>query len=654
MKSTKLIGAWLIAGLLFVILAAHLPVVYTIFYHSLTGMPTSVDGSIDLSGQSAAKTVVLDGKWSLYWNRLITTEPQSEEKSDFLIRVPGYWSDYQMDGKYLPVNGYASYRLTLRGFSDVHPVTVYLPDFGSAYRVTIDGKLTAESGTISTDAAKVYTTPKAKLYPVTLSASGTHTVIVEVATTRFSGLYMAPLLEEYDRVATADNARNTLRLILFGAALFSFFILLLADAFAFRQNRRSPWVTVLGFLALLRIMLTTEFYSTWQNTFFFNLSYEATNALMFLVTFALIYLLIFLVRDFFGVAFSIREKWAFLAYYVALYLLYLFVPRGFYNRYLNVLVPVAAFALAIYAFFKLYCHRMQMPKYGLLLYGGVVLAITGLIIDCYYINGNLYLNLSPSLLILFTVFLIIVSIVYALRSANLYNEFAVSASQLEAAKSQIVMQKEYYDVLSGQMNEIRGIRHDQRHFAGVLERLSDEEQYEEMKNFLREYVQRTDTEPLPVFCKNIVANSVLGYYSLQAKARSVPLHCICVIPKQLSIGDGDLCIVLGNALENAIEACEKLSDPTLRFVRIETRTLGGQLLIKIENAYNGRLNEIESGYLSTKRGRQHGIGLNNIRKVVEGCGGFVKTQHSETVFTLMAAFPLPEGTNANQTAVDPK
>jgi Signal transduction histidine kinase regulating citrate/malate metabolism len=641
MKAGKHTGAWLIAGFLFVLLTAHLPVVYTLFYHPLTGAPTAQNGAVNLSEQSASQPIVLDGKWSFYWGRLINAKPKPEEKPDFLIRVPGDWSNYQIGGKYLPASGAASYTLTLKNFSDPRPVTVYLPDFGSAYRVYLDGKLTAESGTVSGNLSKIDTTPKAKLYPVTLSAPADHTVAVDVATNGFSGLYMTPVLREYAAAAGGEAVRNDLRLIFFGIALFAFFILVAVYGISFRHSRRSFWLPVLGFLVLLRIMLTTEFYSTWRNTVFGGLSYEATNRLMFFVTFALLYLMIFMTRDFFGVPFSKREMWVSLIYYAALYLFYLFVPRGYYNRYLSILVPVLAFATTVYDFFKVYRRRQNMPKYGLLLYWGVVLAVTGLILDCYYIGGSVYLNLSLSLLVLFTVFLMILSLTYALRAADLYNEYAVFASRLGLAQAEIAMQKEYYCALSEQMNEIRAIRHDQRHFAGVLQRLSDEGQYEKLKDFLRGYARQTDTEPLPVFCENIVANSILGYYFLQAKTRSVPLHCACVIPGQLPVDDSDLCVVLGNALENAIEACEKLPDTAMRFVRVETRPMGGQLLVKIENAYGGKLDIGENGYHSTKESRQHGMGLRNIRKVVEGCGGFLKTEHSETVFTLMAAFPLP-------------
>jgi uncharacterized membrane protein len=529
----------------------------------------------------------------------------------------------------------------LKGLEAVRPVTVYLPDFGSAYRVFLDGKLTAESGTVSAAASEVFTTTGVKLYPQTLSAGSEHEVVIEVATTRFSGLYMAPVLKDYNRAIQEDGSRNSLRLILFGTALFSFFVLIAGYILSFWTDRRSLWLPAIGLFVLLRIMITTEFYSFWQDTVFFHLSYEATNPLMFFLSFAFKYLLIFLIEELLGIAFSRKEKLGLLIYYVVLYLLYLFIPHGFYNRYLSILLPVCAFAVEVYAFFKVYHNRRRMKKYGLLVYWGAVLAITGLIIDCYYINGNIYPNLSLSLLLLFSGYLMILSLVFSVQAADVYRDFAVSSARLAQARAQIAMQTEYYDVLSAQMNEVRSVRHDVRHFIGVLKRLSDEGKYEELNRFLNEYAEKAVPSPLPVFCENVVANSILGYYFLRLKQCGIPFHCACHIPKQLSVSDSDLCIVLGNALENAMEACGKLENPEARFVSAEARNVNGQLLIKVANAYNGLLNQRDDHYISTKNGGLHGIGLQSIKKVVDAYKGFIKMEHSQTVFTLMAAFPDP-------------
>jgi len=317
----------------------------------------------------------------------------------------------------------------------------------------------------------------------------------------------------------------------------------------------------------------------------------------------------------------------------------LFTPRDIYNRYLTIILPLAVFTLELHAFFKIYFEGYNFKKYGIAVYWGIVISIAGLFIDCYYINGNIYPNMSLALLTMLSLCLMIFSLVSALQIAEAYRDLAVSASQLEQARNQIAIQKEYYDALSGQMNEIRMIRHDMRHFIGVIQRLSEEERYEELKQFLNEYSEKTETDSIPVYSENVVINSILGYYSLKARDAGVPYYCGCSIPKQLSMNEIDLCIVLGNALENAIEACDCIDDSDSRFISAELRVWDNKLLIKIKNSYNGILNIQDDRYYSTKDDKTRGIGMQNIKKVVENYNGFIKTEHDEKIFTLMVAFP---------------
>jgi len=129
---------------------------------------------------------------------------------------------------------------------------------------------------------------------------------------------------------------------------------------------------------------------------------------------------------------------------------------------------------------------------------------------------------------------------------------------------------------------------------------------------------------------------------MKSKEYGIPFHCACSIPKRLTISDTDLCIVLGNALENAIEACRNLDDADECFISNEVKVLNKHLLIKIENSFNGNLNIQDGNYLSTKSEKSGGIGLQNIKRVVEAYGSFIKIEHNGKVFTLMAAFPLSE------------
>lgn len=640
MKRKNMREWFLILGLMLAVFFMNLPAVYTHLYHDITGAPEAMNGRLDLSSVSLADgKIYLDGQWEFYWHRLIATEREQLPHPDMIIAVPDSWSNYLMNGEHLSAGGWGSYKLTLTGTEYDKPITLYIPDFSGAYRVFIDGQLAAESGTVSSNINKIFTVPRADFYPVILSQETTHEVVIEAATTRFSGLYMTPVLGDYHRIVNGNSFRNEVRLILFGIVLFSFLVLIAIYTLSVRRKLYSLWLPVMIFFILIRIMLTSEFYSMWQSILFFNLSYESTNELMYLTTFVLKYLLIFLVQEQCGITFTKQEKTGFLIYYVSLYSVYLFTPQYIYNSYLSVLVPMLTYTLDIYLFIKIYRGRQRLKKFGMVVFWGAVLVISGLTIDSYYINGKIFMNMSLTLLFLFTVFALIMSWVYAMRMGDLYDDFTKSSSRLELANSQIAVQKEYYDALRGQMNEIREMKHDIRHFVGVMSRLAKEGKFDELRVFLDEYSEKTEMDQLPVFCGNVVANSIIGYYYMRAKEQGIAFESRCNITKQLAMSDSDLCIALGNALENAVEACKQMERSEMRFVSIEAGKTRGQVLFKVMNSYNGILEIRDGCYISSKDGKSNGLGIRNIKKVMESYGGFVKLEHDKKVFTLMAAFP---------------
>lgn len=238
-KSRRIIILCFVLAVLIMIL----PAAYTLFYHQLTGAPEASRGRIDLSGENLADgRVYLDGQWEFYWNRLIVSEQSHAADPDFTISVPDSWSNYEIDGTELPAGGFASYKLAIENLSYDREIALYLPDFGGAYRVYIDGRLAADSGKLSKDKDEIFTVPKTALYPLMLSSSNSHEVVIEVATTRFSGLYMTPVIDDYQTTIKNNNNRNTAELIMFGIAIFSFLALISMYTALVRRRILSFWL----------------------------------------------------------------------------------------------------------------------------------------------------------------------------------------------------------------------------------------------------------------------------------------------------------------------------------------------------------------------------------------------------------------------------
>ncbi len=653
MKKNKHRELMLIGGLVLTIIIIFLPIIYTGAYHSFTGTPVATNGRMDASMTNLSdRKLYMDGQWEFYWNRFIKSESEQLAKPDFIIEVPGEWSRYQLQGTNLPAKGYASYKLSLAKLVYDDEVTLYIPDFSGAYRIFIDGQLTAESGTISKDKQRIFTAPKSNLYPVLLSDASAHEVIIEVATSRFSGIYMAPILGDYKQIIRENSFRNSIRFILFGIVLFSFFVLISMYLLSVRNKVNSFWMPAMILFIIIRIMITTEFYSFWQPILFFNLPYESTNELMYFVSFVMKYLQIFLIQEQSGIVFHKREKIVFLSLYCVLYLIYLFAPQNIYNQFLSVIVPMLTFTIDIFLFIKVYRGRYQMQKFGIVAFLGSSLITIGLAIDSFYMNGKIYMNMSLTMMSLFLVFLLIMGLVYTMRIGDLYDDFTKSSSRLELAKKQFSMQREYYDTVCGQMNEMGKLKHEFDHFVEVTNCFSEEGSLNKLKDYLSEYKGKDKVDTFVELSDHTVVNSMIRYYYLQAKEHGIIFENKCVIDSRITISDSDLCMILGNALNNAIFACKQLDPSKSKYVSIEAITMEDKLLIKVTNSYNGQLIIHDGRYVSSKDESAHGFGIRNMEQVIETYGGIMQIEHNEKIFSLMAIVPINRNIDCSTLSVE--
>ena len=103
----------------------------------------------------------------------------------------------------------------------------------------------------------------------------------------------------------------------------------------------------------------------------------------------------------------------------------------------------------------------------------------------------------------------------------------------------------------------------------------------------------------------------------------------------------DLCSIFGNALDNALEACEKVTDPEKRWIRVKSAVIGGIWTLKVENACEGKAAQREGEYVTSKKdARSHGIGIGSIRFCAGKYGGRTDIQAGETQFTITVTLPV--------------
>ena len=101
----------------------------------------------------------------------------------------------------------------------------------------------------------------------------------------------------------------------------------------------------------------------------------------------------------------------------------------------------------------------------------------------------------------------------------------------------------------------------------------------------------------------------------------------------------DLCIIIGNLLDNAIEACLRIPDKAGRVIRIYAGVFKSQLYISVSNTMAGMPVKNEKSYQTTK-GANHGFGLMRIDKITEKYGGYINRQYEQGVFATEVMLPL--------------
>ena len=107
-------------------------------------------------------------------------------------------------------------------------------------------------------------------------------------------------------------------------------------------------------------------------------------------------------------------------------------------------------------------------------------------------------------------------------------------------------------------------------------------------------------------------------------------------PAELTVSDIDLCALIGNLIDNAVEACEGIADP---YIRLYIGVLKNQLHISVTNATKDAVRKLDSEYITTKRGN-HGHGLKRINLVVEKYEGYINRQNEPGVFVTEIMLPL--------------
>lgn len=201
-------------------------------------------------------------------------------------------------------------------------------------------------------------------------------------------------------------------------------------------------------------------------------------------------------------------------------------------------------------------------------------------------------------------------------------------------------------ILKEQMEEMnsiyltmRGWRHDYHNHMQTIKAHLEEEQVAEATGYLDKMEDALGQIDFKYKTGNIGVDAILNSKLSIAGQHGMEVKCDAVLEGEISIPQIDLCVLLGNLVDNAIEACDKMEDGQRKFLRIYMCIRQSQLYLSVSNATNEVVRKLDKDYISNKRGN-HGHGLKRINLIVEKHSGYINRQNEPGVFVTEIMLPL--------------
>ena len=192
---------------------------------------------------------------------------------------------------------------------------------------------------------------------------------------------------------------------------------------------------------------------------------------------------------------------------------------------------------------------------------------------------------------------------------------------------------------------MRGWRHDYHNHLQSMKAYVKMGEYERLGEYLALLEQDLDNVNQLIESGNVNLDAILNSKLSLALKNGIAVDYTAKCPKQLAVSDIDLCALIGNLIDNAVESCEKVmkaqeeSAEDTPFLRLYIGVLKQQLYISVTNATTETVRKSNSEYFTNKRGN-HGHGLKRIDLVVEKYGGYINRQNEPGVFVTEIMLPL--------------
>lgn len=199
----------------------------------------------------------------------------------------------------------------------------------------------------------------------------------------------------------------------------------------------------------------------------------------------------------------------------------------------------------------------------------------------------------------------------------------------------------HYDEVETMYRRMRGWRHDYHNHIQVLKVYMKNQNYEKAEAYLDALAEDLTMVDTMLKTGNVMADAILNSKLALLREKEIAVDATAIVPRDVNISDVDMAVLIGNLLDNAMEACMQIKEKEKRFVRIYIDIIKKQLYISVTNSMNGRAAKSGSRYKTAKAG-EHGFGLMRTDSIVAKYHGYINRQNEDGVFATEVMLPLSD------------
>ncbi len=313
----------------------------------------------------------------------------------------------------------------------------------------------------------------------------------------------------------------------------------------------------------------------------------------------------------------------------------------------QVLVPLCFFIFSVYILYEYFTYRDETLQRFVL-----PITVFALFTILEFFNSQYQFAIIPVSFLEMGIILFILSVgiiagLFMRDALGLQAQAQQAAFDMQLMRYQSELLKKHSNMMMDTADSLKKQRHDLRHQLTVIQRLADEQDLDALNEYLSTVIQQIPSAQM-FFCSNPTVNAILSHYTALCQREGIALSVQVNLPAQSDgLPDVDYCVLFGNLLENAVEACRYLPEGE-RFITLSTHRRYHTLLITMENSFDGKFKRSDGLFRSRKRDAV-GIGLTSVQSIAEKHGGDAQFKPNGTVFTSAVYLtPTPASTASPQ------